>query len=80
MDPIIDLAALAKAYGIGMHVDACVGGFMLPFLKKLGHDIPPFDFSVSGVTSMSADLHKYGFTAKGASVVLYKDKDLIWAA
>ena len=59
-----------------MHVDACVGGFMLPFLKKLGHEVPPFDFSVKGVTSMSADLHKYGFTAKGASVVIYKDKDL----
>jgi glutamate/tyrosine decarboxylase-like PLP-dependent enzyme len=76
MDPIADLAALAKSKGIGMHVDACVGGFMLPFLKKLGMDIPPFDFSVDGVTSMSADLHKYGFTAKGASVVLYKDADL----
>jgi sphinganine-1-phosphate aldolase len=76
MDPIEALAKLAKENGIGMHVDACVGGFMLPFLKKLGHDIPPFDFSVDGVTSMSADLHKYAFTAKGASVVLYKDKDL----
>ncbi len=76
MDPIPALAALAKQNGILMHVDACVGGFMLPFLKKLGRDIPPFDFSVDGVTSMSADLHKYGFTAKGASVILYKDKDL----
>jgi glutamate/tyrosine decarboxylase-like PLP-dependent enzyme len=76
MDPIIDLAALAKNHGIGMHVDACVGGFMLPFLRKLGRDISPFDFSVDGVTSMSADLHKYGFTAKGASVILFKDKDL----
>jgi glutamate/tyrosine decarboxylase-like PLP-dependent enzyme len=76
MDPIEDLAKLAKSKGIGMHVDACVGGFMLPFLRKLGHDIPPFDFAVDGVTSMSADLHKYGFTAKGASVVIYKDKDL----
>jgi len=76
MDSIIDLAALAKNQGIGMHVDACVGGFMLPFLRKLGRDIPPFDFSVDGVTSMSADLHKYGFTAKGASVILFKNKDL----
>ena len=76
MDPIQELAALAKQHGIGMHVDACVGGFMLPFLKKLGHDIPPFDFAVEGVTAMSADLHKYGFTAKGASVVIYRDKDL----
>jgi len=76
MDPILDLAALAKAKGIGMHVDACVGGFMLPFLRKLGRDIPPFDFSVDGVTSISADLHKYGFTAKGASVILFRDKEL----
>jgi sphinganine-1-phosphate aldolase len=76
MDPIVELAALAKQHGIGMHVDACVGGFMLPFLKKLGHEIPPFNFEVDGVTAMSADLHKYGFTAKGASVVIYKDKDL----
>ena len=76
MDPIQDLAALAKQHGIGMHVDACVGGFMLPFLKKLGHEIPPFDFAVDGVTAMSADLHKYGFTAKGASLVIFKDKDL----
>lgn len=76
MDPITDLAKIAKEHGCGMHVDACVGGFMLPFLKKLGKDVPPFDFSVDGVTAMSADLHKYGFTAKGASVVLYKDRDL----
>jgi glutamate/tyrosine decarboxylase-like PLP-dependent enzyme len=76
MDPIASLAALARQHGIGMHVDACVGGFMLPFLKKLGVDVPPFDFSVEGVTSMSADLHKYGFAAKGASVVLYRDQDL----
>jgi sphinganine-1-phosphate aldolase len=76
MDPIEALAKLARANQIGMHVDACVGGFMLPFLKKLGEPIPPFDFSVEGVTSISADLHKYGFTAKGASVILYRDKDL----
>jgi glutamate/tyrosine decarboxylase-like PLP-dependent enzyme len=76
MDPIRELADLARQAGIGMHVDACVGGFMLPFLKKLGVDVPPFDFSVDGVTSISADLHKYGFTAKGASVVLYRDRDL----
>ena len=76
MDPILDLASLAKANGVGMHVDACVGGFMLPFLRKLGRDIPPFDFTVDGVTSISADLHKYGFTAKGASVILFRDKEL----
>ncbi|MBU6155068.1 MAG: hypothetical protein KGP28_12255, partial [Bdellovibrionales bacterium] len=76
MDPIIDLASLAKSHGVGMHVDACVGGFMLPFLRKLGRDIPPFDFSVDGVTSVSADLHKYGFTAKGASCILFRDREL----
>jgi sphinganine-1-phosphate aldolase len=76
MDPIADLARIARDHGCGMHVDACVGGFMLPFIKKLGHEVPPFDFSVEGVTAMSADLHKYGFTAKGASCILYRDKDL----
>jgi glutamate/tyrosine decarboxylase-like PLP-dependent enzyme len=76
MDPITEIAALAKSHGIGMHVDACVGGFMLPFIRKLGFKVPPFDFAVDGVTSMSADLHKYGFTAKGASVVLYRNAEL----
>lgn len=76
IDPITELAALAKAKGIGMHVDACVGGFLLPFLKKLGHVFPAFDLSVDGVTSISADLHKYGFASKGSSIVLYKDKEL----
>lgn len=76
MDPIAELAAIAHQAGVGMHVDACVGGFMLPFLKRLGREVPPFDFSVQGVTAISADLHKYGFAAKGASVILYRDKDL----
>lgn len=76
MDPIQEIAKLAKENNIGMHVDSCLGGFLLPFLKKAGFQVPAFDFTVDGVTSMSADLHKYGFTAKGASVVLYKNKDL----
>ncbi|NDF14840.1 aspartate aminotransferase family protein [bacterium] len=76
MDPIAELAAVARDAGVGMHVDACVGGFMLPFLRRLGKEIPPFDFSIEGVTAISADLHKYGFAAKGASVILYRDKDL----
>ncbi len=76
IDPIAELAALAKSKGIGMHVDACVGGFLLPFLKRLGYPIRAFDLSVDGVTSISADLHKYGFASKGSSIVLYKDKDL----
>ncbi len=76
VDPIADIAALAEARGILCHVDACVGGFMLPFARKLGRDIPAFDFSVPGVTSMSADVHKYGWAAKGASVVLYRTREL----
>jgi sphinganine-1-phosphate aldolase len=72
VDPIPELAALAEARGIGCHVDACLGGFVLPWLERLGRPVPPFDFRVPGVTSVSADLHKYGFAAKGASVVLYR--------
>ena len=53
-----------------------MGGFLLPYFRRLGVDVPPFDFSVPGVTSMSMDLHKYAFAAKGASVVLYRDKEL----
>lgn len=76
VDPIPELASLAAERGIPCHVDACLGGFMLPFLEKLGHPVPPFDFRVPGVTSISADLHKYGYAAKGASVILYRDRDL----
>lgn len=75
MDPVADLAALADAHGVGCHVDACIGGFVLPFLERLGHDVPPWDFRVSGVTEMSADVHKYGYCPKGASVVLHRDDD-----
>lgn len=76
VDPIEEIAAIAKQKGILCHVDACVGGFMLPFVRALGRHVPPFDFSVPGVTSMSVDLHKYGYAAKGASVVLYADPEL----
>lgn len=76
VDPIERLGELALARGIGLHVDACLGGFMLPFLSKLGHAVPPFDFRVPGVTSISADLHKYGFAAKGASTILYRSEAL----
>jgi sphinganine-1-phosphate aldolase len=72
VDPIEELAKLAQDRDILMHVDACLGGFLLPWAEKLGYPIPPFDFRVPGVTSISADIHKYGFAAKGASVVLYK--------
>jgi glutamate/tyrosine decarboxylase-like PLP-dependent enzyme len=76
VDPIRELAALAQEHGLLFHSDACVGGFMLPFVKQLGYDVPDFDLSVPGVTSISADLHKYGYAAKGASVVLYRTASL----
>jgi len=76
IDPIYELGKIAKEKNIGLHVDACVGGFILPFIKKLGYPVRDFDFSVEGVTSMSADLHKYGFAAKGASIVLYRNKEI----
>lgn len=75
MDPVAEIAALAAEAGVGCHVDACIGGFVLPFLEALGHDVPPWDFRVDGVTEMSADVHKYGFAPKGASVVLHRDAD-----
>ena len=74
IDPISDLAQLALEHHLWLHVDACVGGFIAPFARALGRPIPPFDFSVPGVSSMSADLHKYGFTAKGASTFLLSDQ------
>jgi sphinganine-1-phosphate aldolase len=76
IDPIAELAHVAHEHHLLFHVDACVGGLMLPFVRRLGHPVPKFDFGVPGVTSMSADLHKYGYAAKGASVILYKNKDL----
>ncbi|MBW2062238.1 MAG: aspartate aminotransferase family protein [Deltaproteobacteria bacterium] len=76
VDPIPELAGLAKKRDIGFHVDGCLGGFMLPWLKKLGYPIPDFDLSVPGVTSISADIHKYGYASKGTSVILYCDQDL----
>ncbi len=76
VDPITDLATVAQEQQILFHVDACVGGFMLPFVARLGYEVPSFDFSVPGVTSISVDLHKYGYAAKGASVILYRDRDL----
>lgn len=76
MDPITDIAALAGRRGLLCHVDACIGGFMLPFLSEIGYQVPAFDFRVAGVTSLSADIHKYGYSPKGASVILYRDHDL----
>lgn len=76
IDDISGLGALARKEGLWLHVDACIGGFLAPFVWRLGYPIPPFDFSVAGVKSMSADLHKYGFTAKGASVILLANQAL----
>jgi len=76
IDPIEELSELARERGIGFHTDACLGGFVLPWAKKLGYPVPPFDFRLPGVTSMSADTHKYGYAAKGTSVVLYRGKEL----
>ena len=73
IDPLEDLSDLALRRGLGMHVDGCLGGFILPWIEKLGYPIPPFDFRLPGVTSMSADTHKYGFALKGTSVVLYRN-------
>jgi glutamate/tyrosine decarboxylase-like PLP-dependent enzyme len=75
MDPVSSLATLAAEHGIGCHVDACIGGFVLPFLEQLGRDVPPWDFRVDGVTEISADVHKYGYCPKGASVILHRDPD-----
>lgn len=74
VDPIADLAQIAQARTVLCHVDACVGGFMLPFVRQLGYPVPDFDFQVPGVTSISADLHKYGYAAKGASLILYRNR------
>ncbi len=76
IDPIPDIAALALERGILCHVDACMGGFLLPFLAQLGRVDVPFDFRLPGVTSMSADVHKYGYASKGVSVILYRTHEL----
>lgn len=76
VDPVEAVAKLCLDKGVLLHVDACVGGWVLPFFRELGADIPPFDFSVDGVTSISVDLHKYAYAPKGASVILYRDKNL----
>lgn len=76
VDPVAEIATLASEHDLLCHVDACIGGIQLAFMRQLGYDVPEFDFAVPGVTSMSIDPHKYGYAAKGSSVVLYKDKEL----
>ena len=76
IDPIQDIAKMALRYNLGVHVDCCLGGFILPFMDKAGYPIEPFDFRVKGVTSISADTHKYGYTPKGSSVIMYSNAEL----
>jgi sphinganine-1-phosphate aldolase len=76
IDPLDKLSDIALKHDIGLHVDGCLGGFIFPWIEKLGYAIPPFDFRLPGVTSMSADTHKYGFALKGTSVVLYRNNNL----
>jgi sphinganine-1-phosphate aldolase len=76
IDPVAEMAALANEKGVLFHVDGCVGGIYLSIMRRIGENIPDFDFSVPGVTSISADLHKYGYTPKNASVILYHNRDL----
>merc|ERR1712232_273817 len=80
IDSVEMLADLALRYDVGMHVDCCLGGFVLPFARMLGsgyaEKVPNFDFECKGVTSISCDTHKYGYASKGTSVILYRNKDL----
>jgi sphinganine-1-phosphate aldolase len=76
IDPISELSDLALERGVGLHVDGCLGGFILPFGEQLGFDIPVFDFRLPGVTTISADTHKYGYSVKGTSILMFRDKQL----
>jgi sphinganine-1-phosphate aldolase len=76
VDPIRDIGQLALEHDLLLHVDGCMGGFLLPYFRRLGAPVPDFEFNVPGVTSISMDLHKYAFAAKGASTILYRNKEL----
>lgn len=76
IDPVTELAGLAAERGIRCHVDACIGGWVLPYAERLGRPVPPWTFAVDGVTSISLDLHKYGYSPKGASLLLHRRADL----
>lgn len=75
IDPVQEIAALAQGHNLWCHVDACVGGIHLSLMREMGYPLPDFDFSVPGVTSISADMHKFGYAPKNASVILYRDKN-----
>ena len=72
IDPVTEIAAYAAERGIRCHVDACIGGWVLPYAARLGRDVRPWTFAVDGVTSISVDLHKYGYAPKGTSVLLHR--------
>ena len=76
IDPVAQMGQIAKDKGIPLHVDACVGGFILPFFEKLGEKVPTYDFRVEGVTSISLDTHKYGYSLKGSSVLLFRNPEM----
>jgi glutamate/tyrosine decarboxylase-like PLP-dependent enzyme len=76
IDPIEEMAAVARERRIHFHVDACVGAFALPFIRRLGQPVPPYDFTVPGVSTISADIHKYGYGARGTSVIMYRDEEV----
>jgi sphinganine-1-phosphate aldolase len=76
IDPIERLSEIALEHGIGLHVDGCLGGFILPWGEELGYDIPVLDFRLPGVTTISADTHKFGYGPKGTSVLAYRDRSL----
>jgi sphinganine-1-phosphate aldolase len=76
IDPVEEVAAAAAERDVLCHVDACIGGWLLPYLRRAGREVPPFEMTLPGVTSLSVDLHKYGYADKGASVVLYRDGEL----
>ncbi len=79
IDPIAELSEIARKRDIGFHTDSCLGGFILPWAERLGYPVPKFDFRLPGVTSISADTHKYGYAAKGSSVILYRKRELLHA-
>lgn len=76
IDPITEIGKIAQTHNLLFHVDACVGGIHLSFMRQLGYDVPDIDFTVPGVTSISTDLHKYGYAAKGCSAIMYRNKEI----
>uniref|UniRef100_A0A6B2L1X5 sphinganine-1-phosphate aldolase n=1 Tax=Arcella intermedia TaxID=1963864 RepID=A0A6B2L1X5_9EUKA len=78
IDPIVEVTQFALSRNIPVHVDSCIGGFFLPFVERLGYNVPSWDFRVPGVTSISADVHKYGFSLKGASVLVFRTDMRKW--